>query len=283
MPVIVSGIGVKWSYGRLKKWAMCLTLFGIALSRCDAQVGPPPVILVQPADVCVQKGDTAVFTVVAVRALNYQWYHDGHGVGANSNICTIINVNHGFEGNYYVEVSNAGGTVTSSNATLTIGVPPEITSQPQDQTVAVGQSASFTVGVSNVTGVNYQWNFNGTPLDGATNATLTLTAVHSIDAGSYAVLVSASCSSIASQAASLTVTNPIINLLTAAGDAGMTSNGFTFQFSVPAGVAYVILASTDLATWTPISTNISTTGDAVLFTDTSALNCSQMFYRLMVP
>ncbi len=71
----------------------------------------------------------------------------------------------------------------SHNATPT---PPAvtITSQPQDDTVCLGENASFTVGLSNTAGVAYQWktlvagvwvNVSGGNYTGATSATLTVT------------------------------------------------------------------------------------------------------------
>jgi hypothetical protein len=42
------------------------------------------------------------------------------------------------------------------------------------------------------------------------------------------------------------------------------------------------LASTDLQAWTPIATNVTTTG-SVVFTDIVATNYSSRFYRAMVP
>jgi len=50
---------------------------------------------------------------------------------------------------------------------------------------------------------------------------------------------------------------------------------------VIAGSTYVILASTDLANWTPIATNVANTG-TVVFTDTSSSNYPVRFYRAMV-
>jgi hypothetical protein len=61
----------------------------------------------------------------------------------------------------------------------------------------------------------------------------------------------------------------------------MTTNGFTFQLSVSVGQTYVILATTNLQDWTPISTNVALTGNVVV-TDPAATNCSRRFYRAMV-
>src|ERR1017187_3247198 len=47
-------------------------------------------------------------------------------------------------GPYSVVITNAQGTVISSNAMLTVVVPPTITTQPLSQTVTQGLNATFT-------------------------------------------------------------------------------------------------------------------------------------------
>jgi hypothetical protein len=61
----------------------------------------------------------------------------------------------------------------------------------------------------------------------------------------------------------------------------MDTNGFTFQLSVPGGGTYVILASADLQSWTPITTNAAT-NTTVVFTDADAANYSNRFYQAVV-
>jgi hypothetical protein len=85
---------------------------------------------------------------------------------------------------------------------------PSITSQPTNQTVIVGGTATFRVGVGGLAPLGYQWNFNGTNLAGATNATLTLTNAQPEQAGNYAVLVFNSSGGILSSNALLTVLMP---------------------------------------------------------------------------
>jgi sugar lactone lactonase YvrE len=82
---------------------------------------------------------------------------------------------------------------------------PQITTQPADQTVVVGGTASFAVGASGAGPLSYQWLFNGTNIDGATAASLGLSNVQASQAGSYSVLVSNSVSTALSSNALLTV------------------------------------------------------------------------------
>src|SRR5208283_4401109 len=71
----------------------------------------------------------------------------------------------------------------------TIIGPPAITSQPASQTAIVDGPATFNVGVGGSDPLCYQWNFNGTNIAGATNASLMLANVQLSQVGNYAVLV----------------------------------------------------------------------------------------------
>ncbi|HVS51621.1 MAG TPA: DUF1800 family protein [Opitutaceae bacterium] len=70
---------------------------------------------------------------------------------------------------------------------------------PQNQTVAAGGLASFSVTASG-TALGYQWQKNGLPISGATNATLTLLNVQPADAGIYTVVVTSGTSSTSASA-----------------------------------------------------------------------------------
>ena len=85
---------------------------------------------------------------------------------------------------------------------------PTITSQPTNQTVVVGQTASFSVATSGTPPLSYQWSFDTTNIVGATNATLVLPGVQLTNAGIYAVVVSNPAGSVLSPNATLTVLAP---------------------------------------------------------------------------
>ena len=87
-------------------------------------------------------------------------------------------------------------------------VPPAITTQPTNQSAAVGQTATFNVVASGTAPLSYQWYFNtNTLLPNKTNAVLTLTNVQTTNAGGYSVVVANSAGSATSVVATLTVTN----------------------------------------------------------------------------
>src|SRR5207237_6586926 len=80
---------------------------------------------------------------------NYQWYViDLPMADATNSGLAFNNVQTTDAGLYTVVVTNSWGSVTSAVATLTVLVPPGITTQPQDQSVVVGQSGMLSVTAS---------------------------------------------------------------------------------------------------------------------------------------
>ena len=90
---------------------------------------------------------------------------------------------------------------------------PSILVQPQDQSLSLGQNATFTVAATGTLPLRYQWYYNTTmPLANSTNSTLTLSNIQVADAGGYSVLVSNPFGWVTSTVAMLAVTNaaPVI-------------------------------------------------------------------------
>jgi hypothetical protein len=80
--------------------------------------------------------------------------------------------------------------------------------QPTNRTIYVGQSATFTVSAGGTPPLRYQWLHGGVPLDGKTNAALTIFNAQLTDGGNYSVIVSNFVDSVTSSNALLTV-NPL--------------------------------------------------------------------------
>lgn len=85
---------------------------------------------------------------------------------------------------------------------------PNVSQQPQSQTVAAGSEVSFTVAASGAGSLNYQWQRNGDDIDGATNPAYTIDAAAPGDAGQYRVVVSNEIGTATSSSATLVVTDP---------------------------------------------------------------------------
>jgi hypothetical protein len=85
----------------------------------------------------------------------------------------------------------------------------QITTQPANQTVSVGQSATFSVLATGTAALQYQWRKNGTAIVGATRSSYTTPATIIVDNGSsFTLVVTNATGSITSNAATLTVTVP---------------------------------------------------------------------------
>ncbi len=110
--------------------------------------GEAVTITTQPQNQLIQIGSNATFSVVAAGTppFYYQWYFDGSELMDETNSTLIIsNVQTTNFGDYAVDVSNGGGTIASSNATLGALVPAIILGQPQSQSVVAG--SNITLGV----------------------------------------------------------------------------------------------------------------------------------------
>ena len=83
--------------------------------------------------------------------------------------------------------------------------PPTITSQPVSLTSAVGETATFTVGVTANPGASYQWKKNSVNIPNANSASYTISSVQLSDAGNYGVDVTNSFGTVTSAAAALVV------------------------------------------------------------------------------
>ena len=172
-----------------------------------------PTITTQPANQTVTAGQTATFAVVAggTAPLSYQWQKNGANIaGATSASYTTPATATSDSGSAFaVVVTNTAGTVTSSTATLTVSaaaVAPTITTQPVNQTVTAGQTATFAVVASGTATLNYQWQKNSVNIAGATGASYTTPATTTSDSGStFRVVVTNTAGTVTSAAATLTV------------------------------------------------------------------------------
>ncbi len=131
------------------------------------------------------------------------WAGSADGDGTAAQFASPEKLTLDAQGRIYV-IDGGGTTVRQGQL---VGESPDITSQPQSQTVTAGATASFSITATSSTALTYQWLLNGTALAGATTNTLTLANARTTDAGSYSVIVSNTFGSITSNSAILTVTS----------------------------------------------------------------------------
>ncbi len=150
------------------------------------------------------------FTVVASSgtAMSYQWYFNKATIsGATNNAYALTNAQVTNAGTYYVTVKNSGGTITSSNAILSVQVP-QITTQPVSQTNYLGSNATFTVVAQSDYLMSYQWYFKSNKVALATNSIYSISAAQTTNAGAYFVVVTNVGGATTSSVATLTVQLP---------------------------------------------------------------------------
>ncbi len=169
-----------------------------------------------------------------IRPLSFQWHFQGANLaGATNSTLLLADVQTNQAGTYLVVGTDADGLATASEASLVVGAPPRITTQPTSQTVDTGNSATFTVAASGSTPLSYQWWFNGNPLARATNTTLNLNNVTTNQAGSYSVVVTNAYGTATSQVAQLQVlANP--PEITAQPQSQRVAIGISASFAVTA-------------------------------------------------
>ncbi len=104
-----------------------------------------------------------------------------------------------------VEFRDGTAGIYANFGTATTGLP-RILAGPRPAVAPETTPATFSVAASGPAPITYQWFKNGSPLDGATNATFTILSAQPGDAASYHVVVTAEGNAVTSAVAGLTLT-----------------------------------------------------------------------------
>ena len=194
-----------------------------------------PSIGTQPANLVVNPGKAAVFSVVAggTAPLSYQWRRNGVNLkGATGATYTIGAAQTASAGTYDVVVKNVAGSVTSAGATLAVNAPVTIATQPTGLAVNPGAEAVFRVTANGTGPLTYQWRKGGVAIAGGTGSSYTLRAVQGSDAGSYDVVVGNPVGNVVSSVARLSVN--AVPAITVQPLGGVLNLGVAKTFSVTA-------------------------------------------------
>jgi len=192
--------------------------------------------------------------------------------------------------------------VAKCNAQL---IGPSIYAQPIGTSVQNGGTAVFTVaadaGLLDLSGISFKWYCTSnkvtrliganpiiTILNEVTNSLLgtilggnkavsilTIKNVNYTNVGSYYVEATDTLGMTASVKVTLSII-PVINIASSAST--LTTAGFNVQMSTPVGSNVVVEASSDMVNWTPIYTNLNSSG-TLTYTDTDATNHTSRYYR----
>jgi hypothetical protein len=218
-----------------------------------------PSIDVHPQSVPVDGGQSATLRVTAKgTSPTYQWYANGSLIpGANSSTYTVAPAD---TTTYYVVVSNACGTATSNEATITVNCKaPVMGLQPQSRAVETGTTVTLQVTSSGQQPFSYQWYANGEKI-GFNSSSLTVTPAQTTD---YYVVISNLCGSTTSNVATITVSSCLPATFTQ-GAANATiapgeSKTLSVQASGTAPLAYVWRDGNGDVIGTGTSVNVSPT------------------------
>jgi hypothetical protein len=194
---------------------------GTGFTTGTLTVQAPPSIVTNPASQTVASGFSVTFTASAsgYPTPTVQWQQNTNGTtytniaGATSMTLTLTNVTPSQTGYKYCAVfTNSRGSATTAAATLTVELPPVITMNPANQSVAAGLSATFSAAATGSPTPTVQWQVSTdggvtfVNIAGATNTTLTLTNVTATQNGyKYRAVFSDDVDSVATTAALLTV------------------------------------------------------------------------------
>ncbi|HVV71859.1 MAG TPA: immunoglobulin domain-containing protein, partial [Verrucomicrobiae bacterium] len=182
-------------------------------------VDQTPWVVSEPVNYVGNPGEQVTFAVVAAGPppLGFQWFKDSLPLeesaevsGVHDSELILANVDAAEEGVYWVVVSNAYGTVTSSTATLTLNPPPIIVEQPSGGMVRLGSNFTFTVVAIGTSPLSYQWRRNGEAIGNATSSALSLTNVQTTNEAKYSAAVTSAAGTTISGDAALVVEDPFI-------------------------------------------------------------------------
>jgi hypothetical protein len=212
-----------WSYVFTAATSGILTVQSRAVDDSGNLEVAYPTITTQPANQTVTVGQMATFTATATGSptptVQWQVSADGGvtfgnvsgGTSTTLSFTTALSQN-GYQ--YRAVFTNSAGTATTTAATLTVNnspTPPTITTQPANQTVTAGQTATFTAAATGSPTPTVQWQVSTdggvtfSNVSGATSTTLSFTTALSQSGNQYRAVFTNSAGTATTTAATLTV------------------------------------------------------------------------------
>ncbi len=200
-----------------------------------------PSITSHPSNKSVVVGATATFSVGAsgTAPLSYQWQKNNSdiqdAIGSSYTTPAATLADNG--ATFRCIVTNPYGDATSNSATLTVGTAgsPSIDTQPVDQTVQAGETATFFVEASGTAPLSYKWQKNSADIDGAVDPSYTTPATVRGDSGAlFRCIVSNGSGNTTSNTAKLIVLSPTAPVITRDPVDQIVGVGQTAKFRVSA-------------------------------------------------
>jgi len=232
-------LAMAWMY-----WSLGALLLALPVGCASGTYGQAivaPSLPAQPADVTAAAGATAQFSVATYGSgpMTFQWRKNGTAIplatSAGYTTPTLTLADSGAK--FSVLVTNRAGSVTSSDASLTVTAPPTILTQPISKTVLFGTPTTFSVVVAASAPITYQWYRGTTAIPGATSASFTLPSpqVATDNGAQFHVTITNPLGSITSNTVDLKVVPAIIPLAITTQPLGKTVlDGIDTTFTVVA-------------------------------------------------
>lgn len=257
----------------------------------NLEVKAAPEFLSEPTSLTVIQSEAAGFTtsIYGSDPLTYVWLKDGDPVpDSNVRSLTFSSAQPGDEGVYQLRVTNDVGTTLSTEVTLTVLVPPTITSITESVDIYETQNFTLTATADGTMPLNAQWKKDGADVEGATGLDYQVSSASVSDSGSYTLQVSNDAGSVASSPVNVQV-QPLPDL-EISNLVWSNENGFQFEATdvIDTGSYQVEISSLETeATWTELTSieiNIApipgSSNFKIRFTDNETSSAIQRFYRV---
>ena len=252
-------------------------------------VGTAPAVTAQPTSTTVVAGQTATFTVAGTGnpAPLVQWEMSSDGgttftpiVGANTTTLSVVTTASDDQYQYEAVLTDSIGSATSAPATLTVQTVPQVTAQPTDVLVNLGQTASFTAAATGHPAPTVQWQVStdgGTTfadVPGATSPTYSFTTATGQSGDEYQAVFTNAAGAATSSPATLTLdtlpvvgTNPAPVTVITGHSATFTASATAdpaptvqWQVSTNGGVTFTSMTGATTDTYTVV-TSLSQNGN----------------------
>ncbi|MBP7498115.1 MAG: hypothetical protein KA792_10675, partial [Bacteroidales bacterium] len=167
---------------------------GVAIVK----VNMPIQIVQQPYNLAKCFGEEAVFafSLNDITGVTYQWLYNNINItGATNSEYKIETVDETNTGKYKCIATNACGTKTSNEVTLSVNSSFSIVSKSPNLSYCEGTDVKLFVETTGES-VNYQWFKDEVEITGATNSSYYITNLYKASEGFYSCIVSNNCSSI---------------------------------------------------------------------------------------